>query len=265
MKVIILLLGLSMLFLLKAFDIQKKEQKELTILSTTSTENSGLFDYILPIFEKKYNIKTKVVAFKIEKALQMGKNGEGDVLIANNKDKELEFVNEKYGLARIDLMYNEFVLLGPKSNFSSLNDAFYYIANNNQKFISRGDNSSTHLKEMEIWKNLNIDYKKEWYISSGACMGNTIQMANELQAYTLSDKATFLSMKKDLDIGIVYSEDEALRNQYGLILINPNKNKKVNHENAKLFETWLFSSEGQDLISKFGVEEYGEPLFKVYK
>jgi tungstate transport system substrate-binding protein len=258
-----LVLGLLMILMLSACNKKNTEQKELIILSTTSTENSGLFDYILPIFEKENNIKTKVVAVGTGKALQMGKDGEGDILIVHNKEKEIEFVKEGHGISRDDLMYNEFVLLGPESNFHSLNEAFTYIASNNKKFISRGDKSGTHSKELSIWKKLNIDCDKEWHISSGKGMGSTIQMANEMLAYTLSDKATYLSMKNTLDIGIVFDKDEALYNQYGVILINPNKNDKINHEEAKIFKEWLLSDWGQSLIAEFGVEEFGEALFSL--
>jgi len=256
-------LGLLIIFIMSACNNKKTEQQELIILSTTSTENSGLFNYILPVFEKESNIKTKVVAVGTGKALQMGKDGEGDILIVHDKEKEIEFVKEGHGIDREDLMYNEFVLLGPENTFNNLNEAFTYIADNNKKFISRGDKSGTHSKELSIWEKLNIDYNKEWYVSSGTGMGSTIQMANEMLGYTLSDKATFLAMKNTLDIGIVFDKDEALYNQYGVILINPNKNHKINHKGAKIFKEWLLSDKGQSLIAEFGVEEFGEALFSV--
>jgi tungstate transport system substrate-binding protein len=239
-----------------------KEKKELIILSTTSTENSGFFSYILPEFEKDTGIKTKVIAVGTGKALQMGKDGEGDILIVHDKAKELEFVKEGHGTVRKDLMYNEFVVLGPKGNFKSLKETLNYISLNNLKFISRGDNSGTHSKELELWKKYNIDIiNKNWYISAGNGMGSTIQMANEKLAYTLSDKATYLAMKDKIDLKIVFEKDVSLYNQYGVILVNPNKNKMINKEGAIKLMDWLLSKKGQNLIGQYGVKEYKQSLF----
>lgn len=249
------------LFLLITILSFAKNKQEVIILSTTSTENSGLFSYILPEFEKDTGIKTKVIAVGTGKALQMGKDGEGDILIVHDKSKELEFVKEGHGTVRKDLMYNEFVLIGPKGNFKALKEALEFIDSNNLKFISRGDNSGTHAKELELWKKYNISINKNWYISAGSGMGSTIQMADEKLAYTLTDKATFLSMKDKIDLKVVFEKEDILYNQYGVILVNPNKNKMINSNEAKVLMDWLLSKKGQNLIGSFGVKEFKESLF----
>lgn len=251
---------ISVVFML-IFMLGFAKGKEVIILSTTSTENSGLFSFILPEFEKDTGIKTKVIAVGTGKALQMGKDGEGDILIVHDKKNELIFMKEGHGTVRKDLMYNQFVLLGPKGNFNSLGEALNYISSNNLNFISRGDNSGTQSKELEMWKKYKIDTNKKWYISAGSGMGSTIQMANEKMAYTLSDKATFLSMKDKIDLKVVFEKDDILYNQYGVILVDPSKNEMINSKEAKQLMDWLLSKKGQKLIGEFGVKEFNESLF----
>lgn len=241
----------------------------IILATTTSTENSGLLDYILPVFEEETNIDVKVVAVGTGQALQMGMDGEADVLLVHAKSSEEQFVEDGHGLERFDVMYNDFVIIGPKKDedkviteaSNNVIKAFEIIREGNNTFISRGDDSGTHKKEVQFWNEIGIEPKGNWYVSAGKGMGDVIQMTNELLGYTMSDRATFLSMKDDIDLNIVVEGDSKLFNQYGIIAVNPDKNDYINNEGALRFIDWILSKDTQNLISEFGVEEYGEPLF----
>lgn len=256
---------------------QEIENKVITLATTTSTENSGLLDFLLPSFKEDTGIETKVVSVGTGKALKMGEDGEADVLLVHAKASEEELVAAGHGLERFDVMYNDFVIIGSEEDPAGLaekspNDAVKALQNifeAEAKFISRGDDSGTHKKEKALWglagtaseQSESAIPEGDWYISAGKGMGDVIQMANEMLAYTISDRATFLSMSENIDLGVLVEGDELLFNQYGVIAVNPEKNEQINGEGAQAFIDWLLSEKAQNLIKEFGVEEYGQPLF----
>lgn len=247
----------------------KVQNTTLIMATTTSTENSGLLDFILPVFKEETGIDVKVVAVGTGKALQMGKDGEADVLLVHAKADEEKFVQEGHGLERFDVMYNDFVLIGPnedpagiKANApSDILKALELIKEKQAKFVSRGDDSGTHKMELKLWKELGVEPSGEWYLSAGKGMGEVITMTDEVKGYTLSDRATYLSMKEAIELGIVSEGDKKLMNQYGVIAVNPNKNDKINNEAAQVFVDWILSDKTQELIAQFGKEQHGESLF----
>lgn len=245
------------------------DKGSIILSTTTSTENSGLLDFILPDFTEKTGIEVKVVAVGTGKALQMGIDGEADVLLVHAKASEEEFVANGHGLERFDVMYNDFVLIGPENDPGNLSEiakgdivsAFKIINENQLKFISRGDDSGTHKKELAFWKDAGIEPSGDWYISTGKGMGDVIQMADEMLGYTLADRATYLSMMNNIGLKVVVEGDSKMFNQYGVIAVNPDKNDKINSEGAQEFINWLLSGETQALIGEFGKEEFEQSLF----
>jgi ABC-type tungstate transport system, permease component len=244
-------------------------QKPIILSTTTSTENSGLLEAILPDFTSKTGIEVKVIAVGSGKAIQLGVDGEADVLLVHAKASEDQFVADGYGVERFDVMYNDFVLVGPKSDEAGIKAAagkdvlksFEMINQDKVKFVSRGDDSGTHKKELEYWKAINVEPSGDHYISAGKGMGDVLLMASEMQAYTLTDRATYLSMMDNLELEIIVEGDDVMFNQYGVIAVNPDKNNLVNNTGANAFIDWILSQETQELISKFGVEEFGQSLF----
>ncbi|AOY76277.1 substrate-binding domain-containing protein [Clostridium formicaceticum] len=245
------------------------ENTSLLLSTTTSTENSGLLDAILPVFTEDTGIEVKVVAVGTGQALQMGKDGEADVLLVHAKASEEEFVAEGHGVERFEVMYNDFVLLGPDSDPAGvlanapddILEAFQLIYDNQAPFVSRGDDSGTHKMELELWKELGLEPSGNWYVEAGQGMGAVIQMTDEMLGYTLTDRATYLSMKNDLELQVVTEGDTKLFNQYGIIAVNPEKNDKINFEAAEIFINWMLSDKGQQLIGEFGKAEFGQSLF----
>lgn len=245
-----------------------EKNTSIILSTTTSTENSGLLDAILPVFKEQTNIDVKVVAVGTGKALQMGRDGEADVLLVHAKPSEETFVSENHGVERFDVMYNDFVIVGPESDPAGLKEyasnvveALKKLNSSSEKFISRGDDSGTHKKEKSLWTSAEITPEGDNYISAGKGMGDVIQMTDEMQGYTMSDRATFLSMSDKIDLKVIVEGDEILFNQYGVIAVNPEKNDKINSKGADEFIKWLLSEETQKLISEFGVEKFGQPLF----
>lgn len=241
------------------------EGTEIILATTTSTEDSGLLDFLLPIFKEDTGLEVKTVSVGTGQALQMGRDGDADVLLVHAKDDELEMLDEGHVTAREDVMYNDFILAGPADGALTYGDdivaAIIQINEEELGFVSRGDDSGTHKKELSIWDTASIEPSGEWYVEAGQGMGSVLSMADEMQAYTLADRATYLSMMGDLDLEVVVEGDENLFNQYGVLPVNPDKNDSINNEAAVKFLEWLISDKGQDLISEFGVEEYGEALF----
>ncbi|MBM7615867.1 substrate-binding domain-containing protein [Alkaliphilus hydrothermalis] len=246
------------------------QESSIIILSTTtSTENSGLLDAILPIFRTDTGIEVKVVAVGTGQALKMGEDGEADVLLVHAQSSEEQFVANGHGVERYDVMYNDFILVGPKDDAAALSTeasadilkAFTLIRQKECKFISRGDDSGTHKTELKLWKEVGLEAGGAWYVEAGQGMGAVLQMASEMQGYTLTDRATYLSMKDDLDLKIVVEGDSKLFNQYGVIAVNPEKNDKINNEGAEKFIDWILSEKGQSLIGEFGKDTYGQSLF----
>ncbi|MBI9013745.1 MAG: substrate-binding domain-containing protein [Clostridiales bacterium] len=246
----------------------KKEESTLILATTTSTENSGLLAAILPVFEEETGIAVDVIAIGTGAALQRGRDGDADVLLVHAKTSEEEFVAEGHGTKRSDVMYNDFVVVGPKDDPAGIldikddvNKAYATILNLEATFISRGDDSGTHKKEKSLWADAGLEPAGDWYVEVGKGMGDTLVMAAEMGAYTMTDRATFLSMRDNLDLQIVFEGAPPLFNQYGVIPVNPDKNDLINHEAANEFAEWLISPETQKLIGEFGVEQFGQPLF----
>ncbi len=265
MKKIVLLLTF---FLILSVVGSAFAESEIICASTTSTENSGLFGYILPLFEKKTGIKVKVVARGTGAAIEMGKRGDADVAFVHAKEQELKAVAEGFFVDRHDVMYNDFVIIGPADDpakikgIKSTADAFKKISEASL-FVSRGDNSGTNTKELSIWKKTGIDPKaQKWYLEVGQGMEKTQRIANEKRAYTLTDRGTWLATKdKDkLEMVIVLEGDPALFNQYGVMAVNPEKFKHVKYKEAKEFINWLISKEGQQAIASFK-DSNGNALF----
>lgn len=244
------------------------EAGDLILATTTSTENSGLLGFILPEFEKEYNVKIDVVAVGTGQALQLGKDGNADVLLVHARAQEDEFMAAGDGSRREDVMYNDFVILGPADDPAGIMGitealkAFEMIANAQSPFVSRGDDSGTHVKEKAIWAAAGIEPAGDWYISAGQGMGAVLTMADEQQAYTLSDRATYLARTLEgTDLVILVEGDPILFNPYGAIAVNPNKGEHIKADLATTFIDWLVSLPTQELISQFGVAEFGSPLF----
>jgi tungstate transport system substrate-binding protein len=247
-------------------DTQAVPVKGKIILSTTtSTQDSGLLDVILPDFTKKTGWEVDTVAVGTGEALKMGENGEADVLLVHAKSKEEEFIKAGYGVKRYDVMYNDFVVVGPTGKIEKNEDVkstFQAIFDNQYPFVSRGDDSGTNTKELSIWKTLNlVPDQNSNYISSGQGMGATLLMADEKGAYTLSDRATWLTTKRKTSMDIICEKDTQLLNYYGVIAVNPQQNSKINEVGAKDFVDWILSDDTQTLIGSFGMDEYGQSLF----
>ena len=246
-----------------------KAETRLRCASTTSTQNSGLFDYLLPLFEKKTGIKVDVVAVGTGAAIEIGKRGDADVVMVHAKDQELKAVEEGWFVDRHDFMYNDFVIIGPANDplkikgIKSASEAFKKMAAEGGPFVSRGDKSGTHSKELKVWKQAGVDPQgQKWYLEVGQGMAKTQRIANEKRGYTLTDRGTWLATKdKDkLDMAIVVEGDPILYNQYGVMAVNPEKHKQVKFKEAKQFIDWLISPEGQKAIGDFK-DKNGNQLF----
>ncbi|HEX2945493.1 MAG TPA: substrate-binding domain-containing protein [Clostridia bacterium] len=244
--------------------------KNLTLATTTSVNDSGLMDYLKPVFEKDTGMTLKIISQGTGQAVKTGEDGNADVLLIHDKKSEEKFVSEGYGLKRIELAYNYFVIVGPKDDPAGLlsqkytaADAFKKISDTQSTFISRGDDSGTNKKELAIWKADNITPAGNWYVSAGKGMGAVLTMASEKKAYTLTDKATFLSMKDKLDLQIVVDASPDLKNQYTIIEVNPAKHTAINKGGADRFVKWMTSDKALSMINEYGKDKYGENLFNV--
>jgi tungstate transport system substrate-binding protein len=240
----------------------------LRLATTTSIYETGLLTYLLPGFEKQAGVKVEVVSVGTGQALKLGEDGNVDVVLVHARAQEDAFMKAEHGVRREDVMYDDFVVLGPKDDPSGVKsakttaDAFKAIATRQTKFISRGDESGTHTKELEIWKTAMIEPKGAWYQSVGQGMGAVLNMADEQLAYTLSDRGTYLArLKTGTQIVIVFEGEKGLFNPYGVLAVNPAKNKQINHHLANKFIDWLIAVETQTKIADFGVAEFGQPLF----
>jgi tungstate transport system substrate-binding protein len=245
------------------------QEKSIVVASTTSTQDSGLFDYLLPVFTQKTGIAVKALAQGTGQALDTGRRGEADVVLVHNKSAENRFIDEGDGVKRVPVMYNDFVLIGPKSDPAGIRDlkdvakAFEAIKAKSATFISRGDRSGTHLAELRIWhKDVGIDIENDrgsWYTSIGQGMDAALQMAVTGNAYVLCDRATWIHLKNRGDLQILVEDDKRMFNQYGVILVNPAKHPNVKHEFGQQFINWLVSPEGQKAIANYKIE--GGQLF----
>ena len=242
--------------------------KDILLQSTTSTKNSGFYTYILPIFKEQTGINVKVVAVGTGQAIKNAENCDADLLIVHAKSDEEAFVANGNGIKRHNLMYNDFVIIGPRddpaniSKSKSTEEALKSIFELGYNFISRGDNSGTHKKEKKLWNNAKIDisdYSGKWYKETGSGMGTTLNIASELNAYTLSDRATWITFKNKKNLEVLFHNDKKLFNQYGAILVNPQKCPNTNIKDSKVFLNWLLSKEGQNTIKEYKVD--GVQLF----
>jgi tungstate transport system substrate-binding protein len=245
----------------------RDEAKALTLATTTSTRDSGLLDVLVPIFEKETGIEVKVVAVGSGQALELGRRGDADVLLTHAPDAEKQFMTAGYGEQRRDVMHNDFVLVGPQTDpaqvnkQSSITKAFHRIAQSESSFISRGDESGTHMKENKLWKATAIEPKGVWYVRTGTGMAQALRIASEKGAYTLADRGTFLSQRDRLNLTIHSQGDPLLHNPYTVIVVSQEKHSGLNHQAASRFSEFLLSSKVQNIISKFGIERFGHPLF----
>ena len=238
--------------------------KYITIASTTSTHDTGLLEYINKEFEKKYKIKVRALSLGTGQAIKVAMDGNVEILLVHHKKSELEFMNNGYGTLRYDLMYNDFVLIGPKQdnrNCSSIENKMIEIKESKLLFISRGDESGTHKKEKELWElsNIKIPFKENWYLSVGQGMGSTLLIANQKKAYTLSDRSTWIAFNKKENLQIVCENLPPLFNQYGIILVNKKLNDNLNIKEAKKYIDWITSEEAKKLINNYRVN--GKQLF----
>ena len=246
------------------------QQKNLILATTTSTQDSGLLDVLIPIFEKKTGYFVKTISVGSGQAMKMGERGEADVLLVHSPEAERGFVSQGFGINRKLVMHNDFLILGPASdpagikNAKSAAEAFKKIARSGALFLSRGDNSGTHAKEKGIWKASGIvpDGQK-WYQQTGLGMGETLNVAAEKNGYLLTDRGTFLALNKKRRLGleVLVAGEPKLLNVYHVIEVNPAKWPKVNSAGAKAFSDFMISPATQDLISHFGAKEFGSPLF----
>jgi tungstate transport system substrate-binding protein len=244
------------------------QRKFITVASTTSTEQSGLFKHLLPIFEKKTGTQVRVVALGTGQALDLARRGDADVVFVHARPLEEKFVAEGHGVQRFEVMYNDFLLVGPKSDPAKVGGtrdivaALQKIKAAQAPFTSRGDKSGTHFAEVELWKAAGTDISKEkgpWYRETGSGMGPTLNTASGMNAYALTDRGTWLSFKNRGDLVIAVEGDQRLFNQYGVMLVNPAKHPQVKKELGQAFVDWVISAEGQEAIADYKIN--GEQLF----
>jgi tungstate transport system substrate-binding protein len=243
------------------------QEKSIIVSSTTSTEQSGLFGYILPIFKMKSGIDVKVVAVGTGQALDIGRRGDADVVFVHDKPAEEQFVQDGYATKRYEVMYNDFILIGPKSDPAKVGGgkdiqaAFQKIAAAQAPFVSRGDKSGTHAAELRYWKGAGIAVSpsQSWYKETGSGMGPALNTASAMNGYILADRGTWLSFKNRGDLTILVQGDPKLFNQYGVMLVNPAKFSHVKKAEGQAFIDWLVSKNGQDVIASYQIG--GEQLF----
>ena len=265
MKIIHKLAIAGALTITLAGGLANAQDKSILVQSTTSTANSGLYDYLLPAFTGKSGITVNVVAVGTGQAIKNAQNCDADVLLVHAKASEEKFVSEGYGVQRFDLMYNDFVIVGPAGDpagVKGMNDvkaALTKLAEAKAPFASRGDDSGTHKKEMSLWKTAGIEPGGEWYRSTGSGMGATLNAGVGMGAYVMTDRATWISFGNKGDYEIAVEGDEAMFNQYGVILVNPEKCPSVKQAEGQAFIDWLLSAEGQNAIRSYQVD--GQQLF----
>jgi tungstate transport system substrate-binding protein len=258
---------LTMLVILVACTPAAPANKDLILATTTSTQDSGLLDVLVPAFQKDTGYEVKTVAVGTGEALEMGKQCNADVLLVHAPASEKAWMAEGNGDERNLVMHNDFIIVGPPDDPAGIKgtptavEAFQKIAEAQAPFISRGDDSGTNKTELAIWKKAAITPEGEWYQESGQGMGATLKIASEKNVYTLTDRATYLANKDTLGSEILVEGDKGLLNVYHVIVVNPDKCQKVNAEGARAFATFLISKEGQAMIGEFGKEKFGHPLF----
>jgi tungstate transport system substrate-binding protein len=244
------------------------QQKNIILATTTSTQDSGLLDVLLPMFEKKTGYFVKTIAVGSGQAMAMGQKGEADVLLVHSPAAEKKFVAEGYGVNRRLVMHNDYIVVGPAEDPAKIKgskattEAFKKISSAGALFLSRGDNSGTHSKEKDVWKASGINSEgQKWYQQTGLGMGQTLNVASEKNGYTLADRGTYLALKKNLALTILVEGDAILLNIYHVIEVNPAKWPKVNVAGSKAFADFMLAKETQEIIKTFGMDKFGSPLF----
>ena len=237
------------------------------LATTTSTQDSGLLNVLLPVFEKHTGYQVKTIAVGTGQALAMGKRGDADILLTHAPEAEKPLVDEGWVLERVPFMYNDFVLVGPATDpaqigaVQSAAAALKRIADRQALFVSRGDQSGTHKQEQALWQTSGLTPQGTWYIEAGQGMGATLRIASEKQAYTLTDRSTYLHLQKTLASTILYAGDPVLRNVYSVMRVNPAKHPNVNAAGARALHAWLLGDQASELIQQYGKEQFGQPLF----
>lgn len=248
-------------------DDSQPAQGDIILATTTSTQDSGLLDELIPVFEEQTGYVVKVIAVGTGQALEMGQQGNADVLLVHAPSSEKELMDDGSAVDRRLIMHNDFIIVGPPDDPAGINglaspaEAFSKIAETQAPFVSRGDDSGTNKKEISIWQQAGITPEGEWYLQSGQGMGATLRIATEKGAYTLSDRATYLAQLDTLDLDILVEGDPSLLNVYHVMSVNPDRFENINAEGARAFSDFLTSEQGQTLIANFGVEQFGQPLF----
>lgn len=243
------------------------KQPVLTLATTTSTDDSGLLDDLLAAFESRTNIQVRVVAVGSGRALDLGRNGDADVLLTHAPTMEEAFLRDGYGERRVAVMANDFIIIGPRSDPAGVNgslsakEALVRIEQANQPFISRGDRSGTHIKEVSIRQSADLDLESDHIVDCGDGMAAALRIAHEKQGYTLTDRGTFLSLQDRLDLVIVHEGDPDLLNPYTAMVVSRDRHPNINTQAAHRFVDFLISNEAQNIIAKFGIDKYGEALF----
>ena len=240
---------------------------ELILATTTSTRDTGLLDVLLPMFKTQTGYNVKMVAVGSGQALQMGQDGNADVLLVHSPAAEVTYMNGGFGKERLLVMHNDFVIVGPTSDPAKLKgtatavEAFKKISNAKAIFVSRNDKSGTNAMELSLWKSASLTPQGDWYLQTGQGMADTLRVASEKGGYTLADRGTYLAQKSTLQLDVLVEGDKALLNIYHVITVSPDKWPKVNYTGAKAFADWIVSADVQKFISTFGVDKYGSPLF----
>jgi tungstate transport system substrate-binding protein len=242
-------------------------KRSLILATTTSTQDSGLLDMLIPLFEQRTRYLVKTIAVGTGEALALGVRGEADVLLVHAPEAEAKFIADGHGLNRRAVMHNDFILVGPSEDPAQLRgrqgivEAFKHLAEAQASFVSRGDNSGTHQLEQRLWKQVGIMPKGRWYLEAGQGMGATLRIASERKAYTLTDRGTYLALQNTLQLEIVSEGDKALANFYSVIEVNPARHAMANHDGAKAFADFMVSPETQAIIKTYGIDKFGQPLF----
>jgi tungstate transport system substrate-binding protein len=266
----VLLLALAMATAFSSFAVTPAgaASRSLILATTTSTQDSGLLDVLIPLFEKESGVIVKTIAVGSGQAMAMGQKGEADLLLVHSPEAEKKFMADGFGVNRRIVMHNDYILLGPAADPAKIRgvkssaEALKKIAQSNSTFLSRGDNSGTHAKEKGLWKGADINPEgQKWYQQTGLGMGQTLNVTAEKKGYTLADRGTYLSLKKNLGLEILVEGDSKLLNVYHVIEVNPAKWPKVNVAGGKAFANFIVSKRGQEIIGSFGVEKFGSPLF----
>lgn len=257
-----LLVLTALIYSSSAFSKTDGDSKLIRLATTTSTENSGLLRYLLPEFEKDAGYKVHVISVGTGKALRMGRDGDVDIILVHALKAEQKFVEEGYGVQRFPVMYNDFVMVGPEKDQAAFKDSknvvdvLNKISDKKMRFVSRGDDSGTHKKELSLWKSSKStpDSKSDaWYIEAGQGMGKVLQMADEMGAYTMTDRGTWLAYKDKLVSKVIFEGDPAIFNPYGIIAVNPKKHAHVNETGANALIKWITAEKGQHLIGEFKI------------